>query len=570
MSDLDEIRRKGWGYLEEKSKPCFSAFFENEQGGLSMEKEQREKQEKHPSIFEPFALLLNIGCAVLGAIIGMQLVTSLGVTPNTAIIGALVAMLIARIPVRIFSKYKSIHRQNLVQTSISSATFGAANSILIPIGIPYVMGETSLIMPMLIGAALAMFVDAALLYKLFDSKIFPAKAAWPPGLATAESIIAGDKGGKRAGLLGIGAAGGLLGSYLGISMSAFGVAFIGNIWALAMFGIGLLLRQYSVPLFNVDVNKLYIPHGFMIGAGLIALVQVTILIVKSKKQSAASPAEADTERVTRTDKETSRTLGLGFVAYLVIALILAIMGGLMTKMSFGMFIAFLLFAAFAAYVHELIVGIAAMHSGWFPAFAVALITLILGMLIGFPPVALGLLVGFSAATGPAFADMGYDLKTGHILRGEGKDKEFELHGRKQQYVTGMIAFGVALLTVLFTYKGYFAEGLVPPVDKVYVKTIEAGASGDVAKQLFLWAIPGAILQWVGGPSRQLGVLFATGLLILNPGAGWAVMAGILIRTIVLKVKGKEAESALSILAAGFIAGDAIYNFFNSVFKFSKK
>ena len=51
-------------------------------------------------------------------------------------------------------------------------------------------------------------------------------------------------------------------------------------------------------------------------------------------------------------------------------------------------------------MHEVIVGLAAMHSGWFPAFAVALITLVIGMLIGFPPVALALLVGFSAATGP--------------------------------------------------------------------------------------------------------------------------------------------------------------------------
>jgi hypothetical protein len=83
-------------------------------------------------------------------------------------------------------------------------------------------------------------------------------------------------------------------------------------------------------------------------------------------------------------------------------------------------------------VHELIVGLAAMHSGWFPAFAVALITLVIGMLIGFPPVALALLVGFSAATGPAFADMGYDLKAGYMLRGYGSDRAFERDGRRQQ------------------------------------------------------------------------------------------------------------------------------------------
>ncbi|RNB83636.1 OPT family oligopeptide transporter [Brevibacillus nitrificans] len=526
-------------------------------------------REKHPSVFEPFSLLLNVGLSVFGAIIGMQLITSLGVTPSTSIIGALAAMLIARIPMEIFSKYRSIHRQNLVQTSISSATFGAANSLLIPIGIPFAMGKPELIVPMLIGAGLAMFVDTALLYKLFDSKVFPASGTWAPGVATAEAIIAGDKGGKRGALLGVGTVVGLLGSYFGISMSAFGVAFIGNIWALAMFGIGLLLRQYSVPLFNVDVNTMYVPHGFMIGAGIVALFQVAFIIFRKKKPVTTS---AGVEEVTYTvgDKQTSRTLGLGFIAYLVVALIVALLGGLMTDMSFGMLIGFLLFAAFAAYVHELIVGIAAMHSGWFPAFAIALITLIIGMMIGFPPVALALLVGFSAATGPAFADMGYDLKTGYILRGQGADAHAELEGRKQQYIAGLIAFGVALITVAFSYNSFFSQGLIPPVDKVYASTIEAGTSPEVAKQLLMWAIPGAILQLVGGSSRQVGVMFATGLLILNPNAGWAVLGGILIRMIVLKLKGKEAESTLSILAAGFIAGDAIYSFFSSVVKFAKK
>lgn len=316
-------------------------------------------------------------------------------------------------------------------------------------------------------------------------------------------------------------------------MSAFGVAFIGNIWALAMFGIGLLLRQCSVPLFNVDVNTMYVPHGFMIGAGIVALFQVAFIIFRKKKPITTS-AGVEEAAYTVGDKQTSRTLGLGFIAYLVVALI------------------------------------AAMHSGWFPAFAIALITLIIGMMIGFPPVALALLVGFSAATGPAFADMGYDLKTGYILRGNGADAHAELEGRKQQYIAGLIAFGVALITVAFSYNSFFSQGLIPPVDKVYASTIEAGTSPEVAKQLLMWAIPGAILQLVGGSSRQVGVMFATGLLILNPNAGWAVLGGILIRMIVLKLKGKEAESTLSILAAGFIAGDAIYSFFSSVVKFAKK
>ncbi|MFP7492468.1 OPT/YSL family transporter [Terribacillus saccharophilus] len=532
------------------------------------------KHTKHPKLFEPVTFILTVVTAVLGAIIGIQIVTTLGVTPNTSIIGALVAMLVARIPLMIFKKYKSVHRQNLIQTSISSGTFGAANSLLIPIGIPFVMGETQLIIPMLIGAALAMFVDATILYKIYDSPLFPAKEAWPPGVAAAESIKAGDSGGKRAGLLGIGALIGLGGSFAGISMSAFGVAFIGNIFALLMFGIGLMLRQYSIPWFDVDVNALYIPHGIMVGAGIVALIQVAVLIFKKPKKTVKegkmeSLGEEEAAATTSTIEQARKTLGFGFIAYLVIALLIALIGGLITEMSVGMIIAFMVYAAFAAFVHELIVGIAAMHSGWFPAFAVAFITLIVGLLIGFPPTALALLAGFSAATGPAFADMGYDLKSGYILRGFGQDEEFEREGRRQQFFTAALAFGVALIVVILTYQSYFEQNLVPPIDTVYASTIQAGATPEVAKSLLLWAIPGALIQLIGGPNRQMGIMLATGLLILTPNACWAVLGGLAIRGIVLKWKGKEAEAPMSIMAAGFIAGDALYSFFSSVFSARK-
>ena len=46
-------------------------------------------------------------------------------------------------------------------------------------------------------------------------------------------------------------------------------------------------------------------------------------------------------------------------------------------------------------------------------------------------------------------------------------------------------------------------------------TIQAGATGDVAKAMLIWALPGALIQLLGGPSRQLGILLATGL--LGPG-----------------------------------------------------
>jgi uncharacterized oligopeptide transporter (OPT) family protein len=53
-------------------------------------------------------------------------------------------MLLARIPLQMFQRYRSVHTQNLAQTVISSATFGAANSLLMPIAVPYVMGQPQL------------------------------------------------------------------------------------------------------------------------------------------------------------------------------------------------------------------------------------------------------------------------------------------------------------------------------------------------------------------------------------------------------------------------------------------
>jgi uncharacterized oligopeptide transporter (OPT) family protein len=315
---------------------------------------------------------------------------------------------------------------------------------------------------------------------MFDTRIFPAAGTWPPGVAAAEAIRAGDAGGRRAALLGVGLLVGIAGSWLKIPMSAFGVAFIGNVWALTMFGIGLLIRGYTMPVAGIDIAKLYVPHGAMVGAGLVALVQVALLIAR---RGASESTMGDAMAASTDDTRMRRALGLGSAGYIAIAVLIALMGGLIGDLSPGVLIGFVVYAAFAAFVHELIVGISAMHAGWFPAFAVALITLIIGILLGFPPIALGLLVGFSASTGPAFADMGYDLRAGYLLRGEGANPAFELAGRRQQLYAAMLAFLIAIPTVWFGHPGYFAQGLVPPVDKVYAATIQAGAAGDVATAL---------------------------------------------------------------------------------------
>ena len=519
---------------------------------------------EHPKFFSLCCLALITPLCLLGSIVGMQVLVRLGVTTNTALIGALAAMALGRVPVAALARYRDVHVQNLAQSATAPATCGAANSRLLPIGIPFVLGRPDLVPAMLAGAVAAMLLDATMLYRMFASDVFPARGAWPPGVAAAEAIRAGDQGGRKAYVLGAGLGLGVLGSAFGIPMAGFGVAFIGNAAALTAFGLGLLLRGYQHilldhPLFAAivphgDVEGAHIAQGMMLGAGLVALAQVGWTILRR-----ATPT-GQVDEGGPTQSQLRFTISAGFGVYLVIAAGIAALGGLAGGMSTAMLVLFVVYAAFAALLHELIIGLAGMHSGWFPAFAVAVVSLAVGILIGFPPPALALLVGFTASTGPAFADMGCDLKAGFLLRDEGADADFERDGRRQQYYAAMFALVVAALTVLVLYPGYFARHQVAPVDRVFVAAIQAGASPAVAHALFVWAIPGAALQALGGARRQLGVMAATGLLLSSPLAGWAVLAGIVCRLAWQRYAGPAGRGDMEVFAAGSIASDALYSF----------
>lgn len=539
----------------------------------------------HPKAYAPHILILNIVMSILGAIIGLELIVRTGVAPNTSIVGALFAIIISRIPIAVLKKYQSIHCQNLIQTSISGATFSAANCFLLPIGVPVIMGKPELMFPMLIGSFLATIIDATILYKTFDSEMFPAEGAWPPGVASAQSILAVVEKGKKALLLLVGMAIGIGGKMIGIPTDLLGVSWFGDFAAMAALGVGSLVigiiktNGFIIDIFGTSLPIItnlfgegadlmskqmfqYMPHGIMIGAGIISLVQCgRMLFKKSDGDSAASKFSSSMANM-------KKALGGGYVAYLVVAVLLAVITGIWSEMNFFQLIIWVIFSAFAAIASELIVGISAMHSGWFPGFATALIFLIVGMLIGFPAIPLGILVAYTSATGPAFSDMAYDLKCGYILRGCGQDRELELEGRKQQYYSEMIGFVVAFVLVAIMANKYFDQGLFAPVDATFAATIEAGAGAGVAKWLIIWAIPGAIIQLLGG-SRQIGILFATGLLVGSTINGLTILIALLIRYVLVR-RNKENEQTLNILGAGSLAGAALYSFFTATLSLGKK
>lgn len=540
---------------------------------------------EHPKAYAPHILILNIVMSVLGAIIGLELIVRTGVAPNTSIVGALFAIIISRIPIAILKKYQSIHCQNLIQTSISGATFSAANCFLLPIGVPVIMGRMDLMYPMLIGSFLATIIDATILYKTFDSEMFPAEGAWPPGVASAESILAVVQKGKKALLLLAGMGIGIGGKMIGIPTDLLGVSWFGDFAAMAALGVGSLVigiiktNGFIIDIFGTSLPVItdlfgegadlmarpmfqYMPHGIMIGAGLISLIQCgRMLLKKSDGNSAAGKFSSSMANM-------KKALGGGYIAYLIVAVLLAVITGIWSDMSMLQLIIWIVFSAFAAIASELIVGISAMYSGWFPGFATALIFLIVGMLIGFPAIPLGILVAYTSATGPAFSDMAYDLKCGYILRGCGQDQELELEGRKQQYYSEMIGFVVAFVLVAIMAGKYFDQGLFAPVDATFAATIEAGAGAGIAKWLVIWAIPGAIIQLLGG-SRQVGILFATGLLVGSTINGLTILIALVLRYVLVK-RNKENEQTLNILGAGSLAGAALYSFFTATLSLGKK
>ena len=390
---------------------------------------------EHPNAFAPHVIILNIVMSVLGAIIGLELIVRTGVAPNTSIVGALFAIILSRIPLKFLQKYRSIHSQNMIQTAISGATFSAANSLLLPIGIPVIMGRWDLMMPLLVGVFIATIIDATILYKTFDSEMFPAEGAWPPGVASAQSILAVVEKGRKAMLLLGGMVIGVGGKVIGIPTDLLGVSWFGDFVAMAALGVGSIVigvintNGFIIDIFgksfpvitnifgegaNLTADPMfqYMPHGIMIGAGMIALLQVCKMLFSKKGEDASAAG-----KFSRSMGNMKSALGWGYVAYFVVAIVLAVVTGIWSEMSPVKLVIWIIYAAFAAIASELIVGISAMYSGWFPGFATALIFLLVGMLIGFPSMPLAILVAYTAATGPAFSDMAYDLKCGYILRG---------------------------------------------------------------------------------------------------------------------------------------------------------
>lgn len=251
---------------------------------------------------------------------------------------------------------------------------------------------------------------------------------------------------------------------------------------------------------------------------------------------------------------------MSFGIHVIGAIFIGVLTGVLMDMSLIMMILWVFWTAFASVASMMLVGMAAMYSGWFPAFAITTIFLTIGMLMGFPPLAVAVLTGYISSVGPCFADMGYDLKTGWIIRGRGEDADYEVYGRKQQVNIEIYGAVIGIIIVMIFANMTLNQGLIPASSTTFAATCQAVANPEMVKSL-LWAIPGAIVQFIGG-KHMFGVLFATGLVINSPIYGIGVLVTVAIRLIFRK----KGDDFMNCRDAGLIAGDGLYGFFSSLLK----
>lgn len=521
------------------------------------ESKSTPKEKKRISSLEPGTLVFGILMAVLSAAICMQIIGQIGSTPNTSLIGAIFAMIVARIPFAATKKFRNLERQNYIQTIASAAGFSSANCGFVAVAILFIMGKSELIMPMAIGCIIGSVLSVFIIGRIFDSKIFPAHASWPAGVATASAIQAGDERGKKGFELLQGLIIGAIASFFKLPAAGVGIVFIANIFSMVALGVGLILRGYSAQIFNgFEIGKSNIAQGIMIGAGMVALIQTLVIIFKKNKKPHNTEEVEST--LTVSDQSCKKTIAGSLGLYVAGAAVIAVITSVFSEMSVGQTILWIVYAGIAATAAMILIGMAAMQSGWFPGFAIVTIFMTVGILVGFKPLPLAILVGYISAVGPCFADMGFDLKTGWIIRGKGADKEHELYGRKQQVIIEEIGVIVGIVMVMIFGMIFMNNKIMPPISSVFATAISAGADLSLLKELAIWAIPGAILQAAFG-KKSVGILFATGLLINNPAYG----IGILVAVVVRLIFGKE---FMKVRSAGLLVGDGLFGFFSNIIR----
>ncbi|GHV33630.1 hypothetical protein FACS1894187_02450 [Synergistales bacterium] len=243
--------------------------------------------------------------------------------------------------------------------------------------------------------------------------------------------------------------------------------------------------------------------------------------------------------------------------YVIGAIVIGLVSGIFSGMSAGKIAVWVIWSGAASIISALIVGMAAMNSGWFPGYAITTVIMTITLFMGFEPIPIAVMVGYVGAVGPCFSDMGYDLKTGWLIRGKSEDLERELKGRKEQVKIEIVGALVGVIAVILFATMLIGQNAIPPISSVFAKTVKSTADSKILYEMLMWAIPGFLTQAILG-KWMCGVLFGTGLLLNSPKLGVVVLFAICLR-LIFGTKWIDGRKA------GLVAGDGLFGFFLNVY-----
>lgn len=90
-----------------------------------------------------------------------------------------------------------------------------------------------------------------------------------------------------------------------------------NVW------FRVIASGISVQLFGVDLSTYYIPHGMMIGAGMIGLLQFILVLLRSKKQNIKKILQDENHENTRNEKDIQMGFRLRYILYVIGVVVVA-------------------------------------------------------------------------------------------------------------------------------------------------------------------------------------------------------------------------------------------------------
>ena len=144
-----------------------------------------------------------------------------------------------------------------------------------------------------------------------------------------------------------------------------------------------------------------------------SLIQVCIILYRdSKGKMEETDEEGNTYPYTVNHEGVKKSIMTAVILNAGVSMVLAVVTGVFTQMPVGRIVLWVGWTTFSAVVAPVLVGICAMRSGWFPAFAITTIFLSLGLFMGFPLVVLALLTGYVAYTNPYFRS---SLQTSDVI-----------------------------------------------------------------------------------------------------------------------------------------------------------